>query len=128
MPEHSLHLLKACKLVCRNQPRRFFLWHQELTFGEIDDEKISEHVTVRVYQPPEHQSTTQSRPVVVFYAGGGWVTGNLDTEDHLCRTICGRADVVVVSVDYRKFPAVQFPENIQDSYDGFQWVRSSFPS
>jgi acetyl esterase/lipase len=67
---------------------------------------------------------THSRPVVVFYAGGGWVTGNLDTEDHLCRTICGRADVVVVSVDYRKFPAIQFPENIQDSYDGFQWVRS----
>ena len=51
------------------------------------------------------------------------MTGNLDTEDHLCRTICGRADVVVVSVDYRKFPAIQFPENIQDSYDGFQWVR-----
>ena len=92
--------------------------------GDIDDKKISEHVTVRVYQPPEHQSTTQPRPVVVFYPGGGWVTGNLDSEDHLCRTICGRADVVIVSVDYRKFPAIQFPENIQDSYDGFQWVRS----
>jgi acetyl esterase/lipase len=100
-----------------------FLWHQELIFNDIDDEKISHNVTVRVYQPPEHQFTTKPRPVVVFYAGGGWVTGNLDTEDHLCRTICGRADVVVVSVDYRKFPAIQFPENIQDSYDGFQWVK-----
>lgn len=96
--------------------------------GDIDDEKISDHVTVRIYQPSEHQSTTQSRPVVVFYPGGGWVTGNLDTEDHLCRTICGRADVVVVSVDYRKFPAIQFPENIQDSYDAFQWVRCSLGS
>jgi len=96
--------------------------------GDIDDEKISEHVTVRVYQPPEHHSKTQPHPVVVFYPGGGWVTGNLDSEDHLCRTICGRADVVVVSVDYRKFPAIQFPENIQDSYDAFQWVRTSLTS
>jgi acetyl esterase/lipase len=60
----------------------------------------------------------------VFYHGGGWVTGNLDTEDHLCRTICGRADVVVVSGSYRKFPSIKFPENIQDCYDGFQWVRN----
>jgi acetyl esterase/lipase len=52
------------------------------------------------------------------------VTGELDTEDHLCRTICGRADVVVVSGSYRKFPSIKFPENIQDCYDGFQWVRS----
>ena len=56
------------------------------------------------------------------------MTGNLDSEDHLCRSICGRADVVVVSVDYRKFPAVQFPGNIQDSYDAFQWVRRLYDS
>ena len=80
-------------------------------------------MTVRVYQPPEHKTATRSRPVVVFYPGGGWVTGNLDTEDHLCRIICGKADVIVVSVDYRKFPAIQFPENIQDCYDAFQWVN-----
>ena len=56
------------------------------------------------------------------------MTGNLDSEDHLCRSICGRADVVVVSVDYRKFPAVQFPGNVQDCYNAFQWVRKLYAS
>jgi len=94
----------------------------ETDLGDIDDEKISDHVAIRIYQPPEHHTTTGSRPVVVFYPGGGWVTGNLDTEDYICRFMCGRADVIVVSVDYRKFPSIQFPENIQDCYDAFQWV------
>jgi acetyl esterase/lipase len=93
-----------------------------------DDERVSDNVTVRIYQPAGFQSTAHSRPAVVFYHGGGWVTGNLDTEDHLCRIMCGRADVVVVSGSYRKFPSIRFPENIQDCYDGFQWVRrDAFP-
>jgi acetyl esterase/lipase len=94
-----------------------------LIYIALDDKKVSEHVTVRIYQPAGYQSATHPRPAVVFYHGGGWVTGNLDTEDHLCRTICGRADVVVISGFYRKFPSIEFPENIQDCYDGFQWVR-----
>lgn len=91
------------------------------------DEQISEHVKVRIYQPPGFESDPQKlRPVVVWYHGGGWMSGNLDTEDHFCRTVCGRADAVVVSVLYRHFPEIRFPENIQDCFDGFQWVRSSF--
>jgi acetyl esterase/lipase len=91
----------------------------------LDDKEISDHVTVRVYRPPGQQITTHARPVTVFYHGGGWVMGDLDTEDYLCRTMCGGADIVVVSVLYRKFPAIKFPDNIQDCYDGFQWVRGS---
>lgn len=87
------------------------------------DEDISAHITVRVYQPPGAKSDSRLRSVVVWYHGGGWVTGNLDSEDHFCRTMCGQADFIVVSVLYRKFPAIRFPDNLQDCYDGFLWVR-----
>lgn len=79
-------------------------------------------MAVRIYQPPNSESGPELRPVVVFYHGGGWVSGDLGTEDYFCRTLCGRAGVVVVSVLYRKFPDIRFPQNIQDSFDGFQWV------
>jgi len=75
-------------------------------------------IPIRVYWPTEEGSL----PVLVFYHGGGWVTGNLDTSDNLCRMLSSRAPAVVVSVDYRLAPEHCFPAAVDDSYAALEWV------
>jgi acetyl esterase/lipase len=51
------------------------------------------------------------RPLVVYFHGGGWVLGNLDSDDPLGRDLCARSGAVIVSVNYRHAPEVRFPAN-----------------
>jgi acetyl esterase len=73
---------------------------------------------LRVYTP----AGTGPFPVVVYLHGGGWVLGNLDTNDASCRSICSLASAVVVSVDYRRAPEHPFPAAPEDAYTAFQYV------
>jgi acetyl esterase len=62
---------------------------------------------------------------LVFFHGGGWVTGGIHTHDHLCRTITRDADVVVVSVDYRLAPEHPFPAGVDDADAATIWVSEA---
>jgi len=73
---------------------------------------------VRLFRPSE----TADLPVLVWFHGGGWVTGNLDTHDNLCRLLCDAADVLVVSVDYRLAPENKFPAALDDCVAAYEWV------
>ncbi|KPV40798.1 alpha/beta hydrolase [Alicyclobacillus ferrooxydans] len=75
-------------------------------------------VPIRVYRP----SLSKPRGALVYYHGGGWVLGNLDTVDDTCRALCDQAGYVVVSVDYRLAPEHRFPAALEDSYLALQWV------
>ncbi|MBT9331459.1 alpha/beta hydrolase [Paracidobacterium acidisoli] len=68
-------------------------------------------IPARVYRP-EKQGVF---PAVVHFHGGGWVMGTLDSHDPFCRYLCGAADAVVVSVDYRLAPEHRFPAAVEDS-------------
>ncbi|MFB6206443.1 MAG: alpha/beta hydrolase [Haloglomus sp.] len=72
-----------------------------------------EPVPVRHYRPVE---ADESRPTVVYYHGGGFVVGSLDSHDVTCRHICKRAGVNVVSADYRLAPEDPFPAAVEDAY------------
>ncbi|MFB6171387.1 MAG: alpha/beta hydrolase [Haloarculaceae archaeon] len=61
-------------------------------------------------------------PVLVYYHGGGWVIGNLDTHDNVCTGLCARAEVVVLSVDYRLAPEHPFPAQLEDAYAAAEWA------
>ncbi|MBP3082685.1 alpha/beta hydrolase [Mycolicibacterium fortuitum] len=61
-------------------------------------------------------------PTVVFFHGGGFVLGDLETHDQLCRRLCSGADAVVVSVDYRLAPENPFPAAVDDAADALIWV------
>jgi acetyl esterase len=58
----------------------------------------------------------------VYYHGGGWVIGNLDTHDGSARGICNASACVVVSVDYRLAPEHRFPVPAEDAYSAAKWI------
>jgi acetyl esterase len=63
-------------------------------------------------------------PVLVFFHGGGWTIGDLDTHDIVCRTLANKARCAVVAVDYRMGPEHKFPAAVQDCLAATRWVAS----
>lgn len=77
-------------------------------------------VPVRVYTP----TGTGPFPVLLYIHGGGWVIGSRDSHDDLCRSLCHRAGVVVVSVEYRRAPEQKFPAALDDCYAALRWCAA----
>ena len=86
-------------------------------YGDLTD------IPVRIYWPPEDtKAADDGLPVVVFYHGGGWAIGDLDTHDPVARAHSVGAEAIVVSVDYRLAPEHPFPAGIDDSWAALRWV------
>lgn len=79
-------------------------------------------VPVRVYRP---HGATRPAPAVVYFHGGGWVVGSLDTHDALCAELSHRTRAVVVSVDYRLAPEHRFPAAPDDALAAFRAVTAN---
>jgi acetyl esterase len=71
-----------------------------------------------VYRP----SGEAKLPIVVYYHGGGFTWGDLDTHDNLCRKLSNRSGAIVVSVAYRLAPEHVFPAAVEDAYAALEWV------
>ena len=67
----------------------------------------------------------ETLPVVVYYHGGGWVVGDLDSHDWTCRMIANAADCAVISVDYRLAPEHPFPAAYDDSLAAVKWIAAN---
>lgn len=78
-------------------------------------------LTMRIYYP----SLDKALPVLHYLHGGGWVQGNLDTADNLCRTFANLSGCIVVSTNYRHAPESKFPAAPQDAYAAAQWVAEN---
>lgn len=123
-----MHTLSA------DEARRTYLERKTLTQPEppavaqsVDLEPASAWappVRVRVIQPTP-ASPGATRPGLVFFHGGGWVIGDLDTHDTVCRELALQAGVVVVSVDYRLAPEHPFPAAVDDCVAATRWVQSN---
>lgn len=74
---------------------------------------------LRTYDPGDGNSL----PILVYYHGGGWVRGDLETHDELCRYLAATADCLVVSVDYRRAPEHPFPAALEDCYAATKWAH-----
>ncbi|WP_017815075.1 alpha/beta hydrolase [Paenibacillus shenyangensis] len=75
-------------------------------------------IPVRLYTPTD----AEVHPALVFYHGGGWVLGSLDSHDELCRKLAREAECVVISVDYRLAPEHPFPAAVWDAYDSLHYI------
>jgi acetyl esterase len=78
-------------------------------------------IPLRLYRPLG--SGAAVTPVLVYFHGGGWTIGDLDTHDTLCRELANGAGCAVVSVDYRMGPEHRFPAAIDDALAATRWVR-----
>lgn len=79
-------------------------------------------IPVRIYRP----IATGDAPVgaLIYFHGGGWVVGSLDSHDPICRELCQGAGIVVFSVDYRLAPEHGFPAAVEDSWEVTRWVAA----
>ncbi|WP_150958229.1 alpha/beta hydrolase [Microbacterium testaceum] len=76
----------------------------------------------RVYQA---RLDRPSPGTIVYFHGGGWVLGSIDSADAACRTLAKSTGMTVVSVEYRLAPENPFPEGLEDCIDAFRWVRDT---
>ncbi len=77
-------------------------------------------IPVRVYEP----DAEPPYPLLVFFHGGGFTAGSLDTHDNICAALTNRADCLTVSVDYRLAPENPFPAAVEDAFAALQWADS----
>lgn len=85
--------------------------------AEVTDSKI-EDVPIRIYRP----SSLATLPCLVYFHGGGWVIGDLETHDSLCRSIAIASDCIVIAVDYRLSPEYPYPAPLEDCIQVSKWV------
>ncbi len=94
---------------------------EERTIGHGDLTDIP----VRIYWPGGDVEADRPKPVVVFYHGGGFSLGDLDTHDPVARAHAVGAEAIVVSVDYRLAPEHPFPAAVDDCWAALQWVAAN---
>jgi acetyl esterase len=87
--------------------------------GSTEDTTVAGRAA-RIYRP----EGDGPRPTMVFLHGGGFVIGDLDTHDQICRRICSGADTVVLAVDYRLAPEAPYPAAVEDALAAVQWAAA----
>lgn len=91
-----------------------------LTTRDIELPLDDRTIAARTYQRTDSPTAT-----VVFFHGGGWVLGDLDTHDRLCARIAHDTNAMIVSVDYRLAPEAPFPAPYQDCWDAFAHIAAN---
>ncbi len=79
---------------------------------------------VRIYWPQE-LSADESLPVLLFFHGGGFVLGDLDTHENVCRFYCNEAHCIVINVGYRLAPEYRYPTAVDDCYAALCWTAEN---
>lgn len=97
---------KLLSIVNRNYIRPFYkIWDHQIPRGD-------HQIPIRIYSP----KVTGHYPVLLFFHGGGWVTGDINSYDRVCTNLARHTNCTVVSVDYRLAPEYRFPTAVEDCY------------
>jgi acetyl esterase len=122
-----LHTLSPPEARAMYLARRFFTQPEPPEVGEVRNLTMpgpASDIPLRLYRPLGTAAAARL-PVLVYYHGGGWTIGDLDTHDTLCRELANRSGCAVVSVDYRMGPEHRFPAAVDDSVAALQWVHAN---
>jgi len=82
-------------------------------------------IPARIYTPKTLRGKDGLAPCLVFFHGGGWVIGNLDTHDVACRQLAHEGELIVISVDYRLAPEHRFPAAVDDAIIATKWIAAN---
>jgi acetyl esterase len=82
-------------------------------------------IPARIYTPKALRKNNGLAPCLVFFHGGGWVIGDLDTHDVVCQKLAHEGELIVISVDYRLAPEHKFPAAADDAITATKWVADN---
>lgn len=122
-PTHTLSPADARKFY---RERRTFTQPEPPQVAEVRDLKAGS-IPLRLYRPAG-SAATATLPVLVYYHGGGWVIGDLDTHEVMCRELANGSGCAVVAVDYRMGPEHRFPAAVDDVLAATRWVSANAAS
>jgi acetyl esterase len=108
----------------RNQLRKLSAHLRSGVQADTSDIRIpgpAGEIPARHYRP----TAAQGAPLLVFFHGGGFVIGDLESHDELCRLICRDAGIHVISVDYRLAPEHPAPAAVEDCYAAYLWCAGN---
>lgn len=89
---------------------------------ELELPGLAGPIRARLFTPP---GAEEPAPLLVYFHGGGWVIGDLDTHDDPCRFLAANAGARVLSVDYRLAPEHPFPAAAEDAFAAYQWAAAN---
>jgi acetyl esterase len=120
-PAEARHWYRERRIVTQPQPPEVALVRELTATGPLGD------IPLRMYRPLG-STAGQLLPVLVYYHGGGWVIGDLESHDTLCRELANGSGCAVVAVDYRMGPEHRFPAAVDDALAATRWVRANAAS
>ncbi|HEY3795367.1 MAG TPA: alpha/beta hydrolase [Bradyrhizobium sp.] len=82
-------------------------------------------IPARIYTPLKLRQAGGLAPCLVFFHGGGWVIGDLDSHDVACRKLAHEGELIVISVDYRLAPEHKFPAAVDDAITATKWIADN---
>lgn len=116
------------------EAREFYLAGRPVTNPEPPELKSVEPLAIpaphgsipaRVYTPKTLRQAGALAPCLVFFHGGGWVIGDLDSHDVVCRILADEGQLIVISVDYRLAPEHKFPAAVDDAIAATKWIADN---
>jgi acetyl esterase len=116
------------------QAREFYLQGRVVTNPEPPELKSVQPLAIpspagsipaRVYTPKAPRLSNGLAPCLVFFHGGGWVIGDLDSHDVVCRKLADEGQLIVISVDYRLAPEHKFPAAVDDAIAATKWISGN---
>ena len=97
--------------------------------GNVTDIAIpcrdGQFINARLYSPTEFIGKTAFSPVLLYFHGGGYCIGSLDSHDSLCRSLAALTPCCVLNVAYRLAPEYRFPTAVHDAQDAYHWIISN---
>src|ERR1700688_2023427 len=121
----------AYETLSPKEAREFYLQGRVVTNPEPPELKSVEPLAIpspmgsipaRIYTPTKLRKTNDLAPCLVFFHGGGWVIGDLDSHDVACRKLADEGELMVISVDYRLAPEHKFPAAVDDAMVATKWI------
>jgi acetyl esterase len=118
-PSEAREYYLAARLIANPEPPEL---------GKVEELAIpASHgvIPARLYVPKALRKTGTLAPCLVFFHGGGWVIGDLETHDVVCRKLAVEGELIVMSVDYRLAPEHKFPAAVEDAIGATKWIAAN---